>query len=68
MPAGLWNFSTGILFVALDVRISENNPSICRVCHFHNEVFTCCLLYAGFFLGPFFNIEDGGDMFLLHVS
>jgi hypothetical protein len=29
---------------------------------------SCYLLHSGFFLGLFFNPEDGGDMFLLNIG
>jgi hypothetical protein len=32
------------------------------------QIATCYLLYAGFFLGLFFDLEDVGDMFLRNVG
>jgi hypothetical protein len=32
------------------------------------EISAYCLLYAGFLLGLFFDLEDRGDMFLRNVE
>jgi hypothetical protein len=32
-----------------------------------NRKFACCLLHADFFLGIYFDPEDGGDIFLRKV-
>jgi hypothetical protein len=33
-----------------------------------SELSTCYLLYAGFLLGLFFDLEDGSDMFIRNIG